>query len=81
MALSQILIKLPPDLKSRVKLIAQKEGKNFSLLVRELLEKYVKERDMEGYIDNLWGKISKELEPVEVDKIDKLIHTIRQENR
>jgi hypothetical protein len=43
------------------------------LLVRELLEKYVKERDMEGYIDNLWGKISNELEPVEADKIDKII--------
>ncbi len=76
---SQVLIKLPPNLKNKVKSIAQKEGKNFSLIVRELLENYVKEKDMESYIDELWLKIGKELDPLKKDKIDEIIHIVRKE--
>ena len=77
---SQVLIKLPPNLKNKVKSIAQKEGKNFSLIVRELLENYVKEKDMESYIDELWVKIGKELDPsLKKDKIDEIIHLVRKE--
>jgi len=81
MATSQVLIKLPLNLKHKVKSIAQKEGKNFSVIVRELLEKYVKERDMENYIDNLWGKIGNKLAPIESENIDDLIHKIRKEKK
>ncbi len=79
MTTSQVLIKLPSNLKNKVKTIAQKEGKNLSVVIRELLEKYVKERDMENYIDDLWRKIGEELNPVDESRMDELIHLIRKE--
>ena len=81
MALTQVLIKLPPELKNKVKLLANKEGKNFSMIVRELLENYIKQRDIESHIDNIWEKIGNELKQIEPEKIDELIHKIRKEKR
>ena len=54
---TQMIIRLEPDLKSKVTRLAKSEGKNLSELVRELLEKYTKERDMSTYIDDLWDRI------------------------
>lgn len=54
---TQMIIRLEPDLKNKVTRLAKAEGKNLSELVRELLEKYTKERDMSSYIDDLWDRI------------------------
>ena len=50
-----------PILKNKVSQLAKAEGKNSSELVRELLEKYTKEKDTSAYIDNLWDKIGQNL--------------------
>ncbi|OQX63215.1 MAG: CopG family transcriptional regulator, partial [Desulfococcus sp. 4484_241] len=43
---TQMIIRLDPGLKDKASNLAKKEGKSLSELVRELLEKYTKERDM-----------------------------------
>lgn len=58
---TQMIIRVEPSLKDKVSRLAKSEGKNLSELVRELLEKYTKERDMGAYIDNLWDNIGKNL--------------------
>ncbi len=58
---TQMIIRLDPELKERVSMLAKKEGKTLSGLVRELLEKYSRERDLGAYIDNLWDRIGKKL--------------------
>ncbi len=58
---SQMIIRVDPGLKERVSRLAKKEGKTLSELVRELLEKYSKDRDMGAYIDDLWDRIGKRL--------------------
>ena len=58
---SQMIIRVDPGLKERVSRLAKKEGKTLSELVRELLEKYTKDRDMGAYIDDLWDRIGKRL--------------------
>jgi len=56
-----MIIRLDPGLKDKVSKLAKKEGKNLSELVRELLEKYTKDRDIGSYIDNLWDRIGKKM--------------------
>ena len=58
---TQMIIRVEPDLKKEVSRLAKAEGKNLSELVRELLVKYTKERDMSVYIDDLWERIGQKL--------------------
>lgn len=67
---TQMIIRVEPSLKDKVSRLAKSEGKNLSELVRELLEKYTKERDMGAYIDNLWTKISRNLSEKNITKSD-----------
>jgi len=71
-----------PSLKNKVSQLAKSEGKNLSELVRELLEKYTKERDMGAYIDNLWNRIGQNLSQKNISEadIDEAIKQVRSEN-
>jgi len=53
----QMIIRIDPELKNRADNLARAEGKTVSKVVRELLEDYVKNRDISSYIDDLWGRI------------------------
>jgi predicted DNA-binding protein len=53
----QMIIRIDPELKSMADNLARAEGKTVSKVVRELLEDYVKNRDISSYIDDLWGRI------------------------
>ncbi|GAB6163543.1 hypothetical protein JCM12298_27030 [Desulfothermus naphthae] len=79
---TQMIIRLDPFLKEKVSNLARKEGKNLSELVRELLEKYVRERDMGAYIDNLWDKIGRRLSEKNISQtdIDGIIQKVRSSN-
>ena len=54
---TQMIVRVDPDLKAKVNNFAKVEGKSVSEVVRELLEEYVKNRDIGAYIDNLWDRI------------------------
>jgi len=54
---TQMIVRIDPDLKAKVNNFAKVEGKSVSEVVRELLEEYVKTRDIDSYIDNLWERI------------------------
>ena len=79
---TQMIIRVEPSLKNKVSRLAKAEGKNLSELVRELLEKYTKERDMGAYIDNLWNRIGQNLSPKNISEadIDEAIKQVRSEN-
>jgi len=79
---TQMIIRLDPFLKEKVSNLARKEGKNLSELVRELLEKYARERDMGVYIDNLWDKIGRRLSEKNISQtdIDGIIQKVRSSN-
>ncbi len=57
----QMIVRIDPDLKAKVNKFAKVEGKNVSEVVRELLEDYVKSRDINSYIDDLWGRVGGKL--------------------
>ena len=58
---TQMIVRLDPELKTKVDNLAKTEGKSVSEVVRELLEEYVKNRDIGSYIDDLWGRIGTKL--------------------
>ena len=79
---TQLIIRVEPNLKNKVSQLAKAEGKNLSEIVRELLEKYTKERDMGAYIDGLWDKIGNKLSQnnVSEENIEEIIKKVRSEN-
>ncbi len=58
---TQLIIRLDPDTKARLSRLARTEGKSNSQLIRELIENYLQERDMAGYIDDLWNRVEGKL--------------------
>lgn len=58
---TQMIIRIDPDLKEKLSKIARREGKTASQAVREMVENYVKDRDIAAYIKQLWGDIGQEL--------------------
>ena len=77
---NQIIVRIDPNLKNKASRLAKTEGKNLSKIIRELLESYVKERDIETYIDDLWTRIGNKISKsgyTEKD-IDKIIRAVRK---
>jgi len=58
---SQVIIRLAPELKARMVKLARAEGKTTSEVLRELVEKYVRERDISSYIDDLLSRTATKL--------------------
>jgi predicted DNA-binding protein len=58
---TQMIIRIDPEVKDRFNKLARVEGKTSSQMVRELIEDYIKERDIGLYIDDLWSKIGGKL--------------------
>jgi hypothetical protein len=69
----QMIVRIDSDLKAKVNKFAKVEGKNVSEVVRELLEDYVKSRDINSYIVDLWDRIggklsSKGYKPLDIQR-------------
>jgi hypothetical protein len=58
---TQMIVRVEPELKNKVSSLAKAEGKTVSEIVRELLEDYVRNRDIGTYVDDLWGRIGTKL--------------------
>ena len=58
---TQMIIRMDPELKNRLNKLARVEGKTTSQMVRELIEDYIREKDIGSYIDNLWDRIGGKL--------------------
>ncbi|MDY6863955.1 MAG: ribbon-helix-helix domain-containing protein [Thermodesulfobacteriota bacterium] len=76
---TQMIVRIDPDLKAKVNNLAKVEGKSVSEVVRELLEEYVKTRDIDSYIDNLWDRIGGKLElrGIGHKDVNRVIHDLR----
>ena len=79
---TQMIVRIDPELKNKVNSIAKTEGKSVSAVVRELLEDYVKNRDIGLYIDDLWQRIGDKLisRKVGTKEIQSAIKEVRSKN-
>jgi len=70
---TQMIVRIDSEVKERFNKLARVEGKTSSQMVRELIEDYIKERDIGTYVDDLWGRVggklrSKGVKPRDVNK-------------
>jgi predicted DNA-binding protein len=77
---TQMIIRLDPDFKDKVSRLARAEGKTTAQVVRELLERYVRERDLGAYIDQVWSRIGDKLRRAgaSVKDVDRAIAQVRK---
>ena len=54
---TQIIIRIDSETKTRLNRLARVEGKTTSQMVRDLIEDYIREKDIATYIDDLWNRI------------------------
>lgn len=78
---TQMIVRIDPELKAKVNNFARADGKNVSEVVRELLEAYVKNRDIGAYVDDLWDRVGNKLRSrgSGPDDIQRMIDEIRAE--
>jgi metal-responsive CopG/Arc/MetJ family transcriptional regulator len=76
---TQMIVRIDPELKTKVNDLAKAEGKSVSEVIRELLAEYVKNRDIGSYIDDLWGRIGTQLTSrgVKPERIRRIIRDVR----
>jgi predicted DNA-binding protein len=74
-----LILRIDDSLKSKVEYLARTEGKNSSIVIRELLTEYVKKRDIGSCVDSLWDSISMDLKKhgANPNKISKAIREVR----
>jgi len=75
----QMIVRIDPDLKARANAFAKAEGKSVSEVVRELLEAYVRNRDIGSYVDDLWNRTGRKLRSKGIGKknIQQVIDSVR----
>ena len=66
----QLLIRMDPELKRKLTKLATMEGKTSTQIVRDLIEDYIKRRDVASYIDALWERIGQALKAAGVGAED-----------
>ena len=67
---TQMLIRIDGEIKEKLGRLARRQGKSYSQMVREILGDYVRERDIEGYVDDLWQRIGLSLKAKKVKAAD-----------
>ena len=76
----QMIVRVNPELKTRVNSLAKAEGKSVSEVVRELLVDYVRDRDISSYIDDLWERLGGKLKthgitPKDIQRVIREVRT------
>lgn len=54
---TQMVIRLEEHQRDKLNQLSRAEGKATSQVVRELIDTFIKEHDVGGYIDDLWSRI------------------------
>ena len=77
---SQILIRVDKDLKDKFQRLSRTEQKSVNKKVRELMEEYVKDHDMEAAMRSLWDEIWQSLKKrgYRASDVNKMIKEVRR---
>jgi hypothetical protein len=53
---AQMIVRIDPKKREQLTRLSRAEGKATSELVRELIDNFIREHDIGGYIDDLWQR-------------------------
>jgi predicted DNA-binding protein len=76
---SQILIRVDKELKDKFQRLSRAEQKSVNKKVRELMEEYVKDHDMEAAMRSLWDEIGQSLRKkgYKASDVNKMVNEVR----
>ncbi|MEW6163033.1 MAG: ribbon-helix-helix protein, CopG family [Nitrospirota bacterium] len=76
---SQILIRVDKELKDHFQRLSRIEQKSVNEKIRELIEEYVREHDIEAAMKSLWDEIGQSLKRkgYKTSDVDKMIRKVR----
>lgn len=76
---SQILIRVDKELKDQFRRLSRTEQKSVNEKVRELMEEYVKDHNMEAAMRSLWDEIGQSLrkKKYKASDVNKMIKEVR----
>jgi predicted DNA-binding protein len=76
---SQILIRVDKELKDKFQRLSRMEQKSVNKKVRELMEEYVKDHDMEAAMRSLWDEIGQSLRKkgYKASDVNKMVKEVR----
>jgi len=76
---SQILIRVDKELKDKFRRLSRTEQKSVNEKLRELMEEYVKDHDMEAAMRSLWDEIGQSLRKkgYKASDVNKMIKEVR----
>jgi predicted DNA-binding protein len=76
---SQILIRVDKELKDKFQRLSRMEQKSVNKKVRELMEEYVKDHDMEAAMRSLWDEIGQSLRKkgYKTSDVNKMVKEVR----
>ncbi len=80
---TQMIVRIDSEVKERFSKLVRVEGKTSSQMVRELIEDYIKERDIGAYVDDLWSRVGRKLKSKGVKQrdISRAIKEVRKSRR
>jgi len=81
--ISQMIIRIDEQRRKKLNQLSRAEGKATSQVIRELIDEFIKEHDLSGYIDDLWARIGKTLtrQGYSIDDIPRIIRESRKDSR
>jgi predicted DNA-binding protein len=56
---TQMIIRIDERQRQKLNQLSRAEGKTTSQILRTLIDDFIKERDISGYVDDLWSRIGK----------------------
>ena len=76
---TQMISRIDSELKNRLSKLARVEGKTTSQMVRELIEDYIRKKDIGSYVDDLWDRIGGRLRAKGINQKD--VNRVIKESR
>ena len=77
---TRMIVRIDPEVKVKLSKLACMEGKTTSQMVRELIENFIRDRNIDAYIDDLWDSVGGNLKSKggRQRTIDKAIREVRR---
>lgn len=79
--MAQLTVRIDDDLKDHLQTLARREGKSTSDVVRELVQRYVQDRDRGAALKALWHRMQQNAEAAGTrpEEVETAIQTVRDE--
>lgn len=79
--MKQLIVRIDEETRKKMARLARSEGKTSAEVLRNLIQGYIRDRDISGYIDDLWERSRKKLKARRIGPaaMKRLISRIRNE--